>query len=373
MSKQFIASCNKWLLADNNLSKLGVFVLLFATIGTIVLLTSQAASPNVAFEPEIGTITSPASIVDDSSASNSKAVLFSAPAPTGLTLLWSDEFNGTSLDTTKWSTVTGTLDYDQGCYTNDTDNLQISGGNLVIRTKKEANSCPSAYIKYPEPNGKTVARPYTTAYVRTSPTKYVVSPESVSSKILRIEFRAQQPGLKGLWAALWSRNQYGSKTIGAPDPYGELDVMEKWGDEANNMTFTNTSWLGGKSSDGKTGYITNRKCPIPTGDTSLLNNCVNVATSMIVYAIEIDTSKAKPEVRYYADGRLLTTHNQDTVRNDGTYPFNAADWSKSLKGQWDLRIMTQVVDVDYPYHAEPDASFSEAEFKIDYVRVYSVN
>src|SRR3989344_6683238 len=123
MSKQFIASCNKWLLADNNLSKLGVFVLLFATIGTIVLLPSQAASPNVAFEPEIGTITSPASIVDDSSASNSKAVLFSAPAPTGLTLLWSDEFNGTSLDTTKWSTVTGTLDYDQGCYTNDTDNL----------------------------------------------------------------------------------------------------------------------------------------------------------------------------------------------------------------------------------------------------------
>ena len=332
----------------------------------------------MSFEAESGNVTSPAKIVSNSSAaSGSSYVKFgpevTPPTPTSYTLLWSDEFNGTSLDSSKWNIYTGTLDYDQGCYTNDADNLLISGGNLVIRTKKEANSCANAYIKYPSPNGKTVARPYTTAYVRTSPTKYVVSPESVSSKILRVEFRAQQPGVRGLWAAVWSRNQYGSKTIGAADPYGELDVMERWGDEANNMTFSNTSWLGGKSSDGKTGYITNRKCPIPAGDTSLLNNCANVATSMVVYAMEIDTSKVKPEVRYYADGRLLTTHNQDTVRNDGTYPFNASDWSKSLKGQWDLRVMTQVVDVDYPYHAEPDASFTMAEFKIDYVRVYKKN
>ncbi|MEK7071247.1 MAG: hypothetical protein AAB966_05565, partial [Patescibacteria group bacterium] len=127
-------------------------------------------------------------------------------------------------------------------------------------------------------------------------------------------------------------------------------------------------------SDGKTGYVTNRRCPIPTGDTTLQNNCGDITTSMHDYALEIDTSKVKPEVRYFLDNRLITVHNQDTQRNDSTFPFNAADWLKSLNNNWDLRIMTQVVKEGDAYHTAPTISgYVTQELKVDYVRVYKKN
>ena len=53
------------------------------------------------------------------------------PAPqAGFTRVLTDEFNGTALDTTKWSPYTGHLSSSAGC--NEPDNLQVANGNLTM-------------------------------------------------------------------------------------------------------------------------------------------------------------------------------------------------------------------------------------------------
>jgi hypothetical protein len=60
-----------------------VLILCFAAVGAILIFTTHAATPFVAAEPENGSLTSPASIVTDSSASNTKAVKFGSSSTGG--------------------------------------------------------------------------------------------------------------------------------------------------------------------------------------------------------------------------------------------------------------------------------------------------
>lgn len=58
-------------------------------------------------------------------------------------LVWSDEFNGTSLNRSNWTPEIGTGSGGWGnnelqYYTNRTQNLQVTEGNLVITAQKEA-------------------------------------------------------------------------------------------------------------------------------------------------------------------------------------------------------------------------------------------
>ena len=57
-------------------------------------------------------------------------------------LVWSDEFNGTSLDTSVWSYEIGNGNWGWGngeieYYTNRTDNVRVADGSLQIIAKKE--------------------------------------------------------------------------------------------------------------------------------------------------------------------------------------------------------------------------------------------
>lgn len=78
-----------------------------------------------------------------------------ANAATSWNLVWSDEFNGTSLNTADWTAENGTGSSGWGnnelqYYTNRSQNLQVTGGNLVITAQKESyngSSYTSARIK----------------------------------------------------------------------------------------------------------------------------------------------------------------------------------------------------------------------------------
>ena len=274
-------------------------------------------------------------------------------------MVWSDEFDGTAVDTSKWNIYTSTLGYDQACYTNAqgaSGNIEVKDSQLIIRTKAAPGSC-----------GGT--RNYTSGYLRTdatgsSPDKYTISPSQSSTGLVRIEMRAQMPPtVKGIWPGLWSRNNYDGST--ASNPYGELDLIERWGDEPNNQTYQVTTHnTTSKHTGGDTGYIENRKCPIPVGDTTLLNNCDDLTSSMHIYAVEIDQKAA--EIRYYIDGRLVARHT--SASSPG---FDPTMWINSINGKWDMRIMTQVVAANDQWNSPPDANFTQAELRVDYVRVYT--
>lgn len=66
----------------------------------------------------------------------------SVKAANNWNLVWSDEFNGTSLDRSVWSYEIGNGNWGWGngeieYYTNRTDNVRVAGGSLQIIAKKK--------------------------------------------------------------------------------------------------------------------------------------------------------------------------------------------------------------------------------------------
>ena len=107
-----------------------------------------------------------------------------AAPTTSSTLVWSDEFNGSSLDTSKWGFETGTgasgwgnneLQY----YTDRTDNAYVADGALHIRAKKESYG------------GKN----YTSARLNTN--------GKFTFQYGYVEARLALPSNQGIWPAFW--------------------------------------------------------------------------------------------------------------------------------------------------------------------------
>jgi beta-glucanase (GH16 family) len=64
-----------------------------------------------------------------------------AAAQSGWTLAWSDEFDGASLDTSKWGYdlgASGWGNYELEYYTSRPENVYLEGGKLVIKAIQES-------------------------------------------------------------------------------------------------------------------------------------------------------------------------------------------------------------------------------------------
>ena len=136
-------------------------------------------------------------------------------------LVWSDEFEGETIDESKWS-----FDIGDGCdrgicgwgnrelqyYTDDPDNAYVSNGNLIIRALKKP----------------TMDYAYSSARM--------VTKNKGDWKFGRIDARARLPIGQGLWPAIWmlpTDNVYG----GWPTS-GEIDIMELIGSEPSTVLGT---------------------------------------------------------------------------------------------------------------------------------------
>ena len=139
----------------------------------------------------------------------------------GYTLIWSDEFDGDSLDNTKWSCQIGTgtsegltdwgnqeLEY----YTDREENVRVENGELVITAIKEEE--------------RVGGKMFTSARIRTMTDEGDVL---FSTKYGRVEARIKLPQGEGLWPAFWMLpvddsiyNEWASS--------GEIDIMEARGD-----------------------------------------------------------------------------------------------------------------------------------------------
>ena len=225
-------------------------------------------------------------------------------------LVWSDEFDGTAVDTSKWVFETGgggwgnnELEYYQAA------NATVSNGNLMITAKKE----------------NVGGEQYTSARMTT------LGKEAPTYG--RIEARIKVPMGPGFWPAFWMLGS-NIQTVSWP-ACGEMDIMEHIND---------------------TGTIYGTMHWAVNGQHSQYGSTINVPTVVDyhVYAIEWDQN----EIRWYVDDALYQTGNiQNNINSTGAFhlPF--------------FIILNFALGGNFP-NMPVNQGLLPATMYVDYVRVY---
>jgi beta-glucanase (GH16 family) len=257
------------------------------------------------------------------------ATLQPAPAP-GLTLVWSDEFNGadgSSPDASKWTYDTGVGGNGWGnneleTYTNRTQNAHIKSGNLVITARKET---------YAGTDG--VTRNYTSARLKTQ--------GLFNQAYGRFEARIKIPAGQGMWPAFW---MLGNNITSVRWPTcGEIDIMENIGKEPGILHGS----LHGPSATARTSDAT-AAFSLPAGQ--------HFADDFHLYAIEWEPAT----IRFYVDSNLYATFTKSQWPAGGTWVFDHPFFL----------LLNLAVGGDWPGAPDNSTVFPQ-QMLVDYVRVYT--
>ena len=230
------------------------------------------------------------------------------PAKSGYTLVWSDEFDNTSIDTSNWTFAKGGHgwgNHEQQYYTDR--NAAIENGNLVITAKMENV----------DSNRYTSSR--------------MITKRKREFKYGRIEARAKIPVGLGIWPAFWTLGA-DIDTNGWPK-CGEIDIMEHI--NTSNTFYGTAHWdSNGHQSE---------------GDSTVVPN-----TGFHVYAIEWD----EKSIKWFLDD---VKHHELPIAEgqNGTNEFHQPHFillNLAIGGDWPGQVV--------------DQNFLPAKYIVDYVRVY---
>jgi beta-glucanase (GH16 family) len=244
-------------------------------------------------------------------------------------LVWSDEFDGTTLDLDNWHHQTfgpnggqwfnGELQH----YTDSETNSFVSDGNLHIVAKKETITQNDVTLDY------TSAR--------------------LNSKFAftygRVDVRAKLPEGSGTWPAIWTLG----KNVNEPGAYwetqgfgttswpacGELDIME----HGLHATDEISCAIHTPSSFGNT--VNTEILPLP-----------DVSENYHVYSMNWSPN----QITFLVDGVGYFTYNP-AIKDPDTWPFDL-----------DQYLILNVAMGGFAGNIDPD--FDESSMLVDYVRVY---
>lgn len=247
-------------------------------------------------------------------------------------LVWSDEFNSNgALDDSKWFHQTkfpvgnswfgGEIQH----YTDRLANSYTQNGRLHLVAKKEAFT------------DQGVTKQYTSARLNS---KFAFT-------YGRVEVRAKLPSGVGTLPAIWMLGKNISE-IGAywqtqgfgtlPWPNcGEIDIMEHWGDNLNNVTsafHTPSTYQGGIGGGG----INSSGQFIPTATTDFHTYALEWSADKLVFSMD--------SVVHYTV--------EPTVKNANTWPFDAE----------------QYLVLNIAMLPGTDPGFTQSAMEIDYIRIY---
>ncbi|MEO0347017.1 MAG: glycoside hydrolase family 16 protein [Pseudomonadota bacterium] len=251
-----------------------------------------------------------------------------------LTLVFSDEFDGTSFDTSKWffETGDGTEAGIPGWGNNELqyylpDSAQLEGGMLKITAREEQLVAPAGQ--------NTGIFNYTSARINTR--------DRFAFRYGRIEARMKLPAGQGLWPAFWLLSQ--DSPYGTWAASGEIDVMEA----------VNLGGVGGNNVFGTIHY----GAEFPGNQFTSVDYTVpsSVTDEFHVYATEWDAN----EMRWYVDDVLYAVQNNWFSTNG---PFPAP-----FDHQFYI-IFNLAVGGNLPGSPNATTAFP-ATMEVDWVRVYS--
>jgi beta-glucanase (GH16 family) len=250
----------------------------------------------------------------------------SNPLPAGQTgnwnMLFHDEFDGNSLDTSKWTTCYFNFKVGDGCDHDQNelelyqpDNISVNNGVLTLQAEKKTVNAT---------NGQTYN--YTSGMITTGPTSDSSDDTRFSFKYGYMEMRAKVPAGQGLWPAFWTL----PTTLNWPP---EIDVFEILGN-APNVLNMHYHYPNG-TDDG--------------GDDGVKWTGPDFSAGWHTYAVDWEPNA----ITWYVDGVQRRTYT---------------DASKITANPMYL-IANLAVGGDWP--GSPDASTQfPAQFQIDYIRVW---
>ena len=258
----------------------------------------------------------------------------------GYTLVWSDEFDGDSLDKSKWSCQIGTgtsegltdwgnqeLEY----YTDREDNVRVENGELVITAIKEEE--------------RVGGKMFTSARIRT-----MTDDDEVlfSTKYGRVEARIKLPQGEGLWPAFWMLpvddsiyNEWASS--------GEIDIMEARGRLPQKV-------------EGTIHYGQNWPNNVYKGQEYIFPEGTDI-TDYHLYSLEWEPGI----LRWYIDNECYHTTEQWFSKG----PASGADYTWPAPFDVPFYILLNMaVGGTFDLESNPYSLEEPAEMKVDYVRVY---
>ncbi|GGW75290.1 glycoside hydrolase family 16 protein [Alteromonas halophila] len=278
-------------------------------------------------------------------------------------LVWSDEFDGESIDSSKWThevNCEGGGNNEKQCYTDSADNSFVEDGSLHI-------------VALPAEEG--AAKPYTSARLNT---RY-----KGDFKYGRFEMRAKLPSGQGSWPAFWMLPT--DYVYGGWPKSGEIDIVEAVNLKADTQDGTPESHVHGTLHYGRD-WPNN----VNSGKAYQLPDGQNPADDFHTYAIEWQEG----EIRWYVDGYLYATQRQSEVRynsKDEAVGLAHRGWFAEYFEQGSGELVTHydsapfdqefhlllnlAVGGDWPENVNelginPEAFANGQTYEIDYVRVY---
>ncbi len=245
-----------------------------------------------------------------------------------MSLVWSDEFDGTSFNTANWTIITGDgcpdlcgwgnneLEYYRG------ENVDVADGYLTLTAREEYYG----------------GRYFTSGKIQSSGKQTFVYG--------RIEMRAKIPTGGGMWPAFWMMPE--DDVYGGWAASGEIDIMESVNDADQ---ISGTLHFGGSWPDNA-----------QTGG-SYAPGGVDFSDDFHIYAIEWE----EEEIRWYVDDVHYSTKYSSQWYSTGAPGNDLAPFDQEF-----FLILNAAVGGDYPGCTYPACITADLpqEFVIDYVRVY---
>ncbi len=239
--------------------------------------------------------------------------IFQPTGVNGRELVWSDEFDGDSLDRSKWNVevndfggCNGELQY----YCDSPDNIIISDGTLKIRALKQDYE----------------GRKYTSARINTMGKE--------TFQYGRIEARMKLPSFMGAWPAFWMLG-----TSGENWPMcGEIDILETINDES--IVYGTAHWAVDDSYESS------------SSSTLEIDKQIDI-TQWHTYAIEW----SKDRIEWYVDD--IKYHEINLALDPNKKPLTDGQYillNFALGGEWPGFVI--------------DDDALPATMEVDYVRVY---
>ena len=279
----------------------------------------------------------------------------------GWKLVFSDEFDGTTLDPTKWHAYQdcwGGNNQERECYTRRPANVAVHDGALDLTAAFEQATGPSLSedTRTPGVEPLPATKPFTSGKVSTKG-KFTMT-------YGRIEVRAKLPNGQGVWPAIWLLPE---KDLYGPWPgSGEIDVME-----SVNLGVKCGSCLGGVENNiyGTLHYGSN----MHHYHGMELQNQFALPKASVADWHTYRTDWNPDDVAWYVDGKLYARVKlknwRDTLQKDvpapavHNAPFDRPFYlilNLSIGGEWpESHDQGGVTLADYPKH-----------MSIDWVHIY---